>query len=74
MFEWFKETSAAAKVLTLSGLALLLSFGLCGTAFANKVPEAIMGYFISAGIILLFAGILGVIVGTVLAIIASLRN
>ena len=74
MFEWFKNTNVAAKVLTLSGIALLLSFGLCGTVVANAIPQAFASYFVSAGVVLLFAGILGVIVGAMLAIIVSLRN
>jgi hypothetical protein len=74
MFEAFKQVSLAAKVFTFSGFAMLLSLGLCGTAVANAVPNTILGYFFGAGVILLMVGVLGIIVGTLIAIIQSLRG
>lgn len=76
MFEWFKKTNVAAKAFTLSGIGLLLSFGLCGTIFASAGLRSsnAVGYFAGFGIIFLALGILGIIVGTILAIILSLRN
>lgn len=74
MLDSFKQASLSAKVLTLSGLIILLSFGLCGTAFANALPSRISGYFGVLGFYVLILGIFGVVVGTIVAIVENFRN
>lgn len=74
MLDSFKQASLSAKVLIISGLAILLSFGLCGTAAANATPESLLIYYDVLAVILLLIGVLGAVVGVILAIIENFRN
>ena len=62
-----------AKIIAISAVGFLLSIGLCGVGGALS-SHNISGFLFVAGVAVLFASILGVIVGICWLIIAAISN
>ena len=62
-----------AKIIAVSAAGFLLSLGLCGVGGALS-SHNISGFLFVAGVAVLFASILGVIVGICWLIVAGISN
>jgi hypothetical protein len=62
MFNAWKESSGSAKLVVISVALILLGFGLCGISSIGPLENVSSG-FLSTGVLIFWAGILGMILG-----------